>query len=52
MANKAKEQAIADIKQDLERNHKSFIAFRTELNPVMNKIVHSYSHLQQYSKMK
>ena len=39
MVNEAKQQAIADIKQELERNHKSFIAFRIDLNKPINEIV-------------
>lgn len=39
MTDEAKQQAIADIKQDLKRNHKSFIAFRTDLNKPINEIV-------------
>lgn len=35
----AREQAIKDIKEELEREHKAFIAFRKELNPVMNELV-------------
>lgn len=35
----AKQQAILDIKKDLEKQGKCFIAFKSELNPVMNKLV-------------
>ena len=35
----AKQQALVDIQEDLNKNHKSFIAFRNELNTVMRKIV-------------
>ena len=35
----AKETAIRDIKEDLKQNHKSFIAFHKELNPIMDRIV-------------
>ena len=39
MAKEAKKQAIQDIKEELARNHKSFIMFRSNLNSVMNKLV-------------
>ena len=35
----AKQQAIKDIKQELSLHGKCFLAFRTELNPVMEKLV-------------
>ena len=35
----AKEQAVLDIKNDLKAQGKCFIAFRSELNPVMHKLV-------------
>ena len=35
----AKEQAIMDIRQDLQSNGKCFIAFRANLNPIMDKLV-------------
>lgn len=47
MANKAKDQAVADIMQDLQKQGKSFIAFRKDLNPVMGHIVKNYSELQK-----
>lgn len=42
----AKQQALMDIKKELKENHKSFLAFRTNLNPVMDKLVNDYIHLQ------
>ena len=36
---KAKQQAILDIKEDLKRNHKCFLAFHSELDPVMESLV-------------
>lgn len=35
----AKEQALKDIKTELRTQHKAFIAFKTELNPIIRKIV-------------
>lgn len=35
----AKETAIHDILEELRATHKSFIAFRSELNPVMRNLV-------------
>ena len=35
----AKQQAIQDIKDSLKKEGKAFIAFRSELNPVMRKLV-------------
>lgn len=35
----AKEQALKDIKAELRTQHKAFIAFKTELNPIIRKIV-------------
>jgi len=46
MSNKAKEQAIEDIKADLQRNHKAFIAFRSYLNSTMDKLVEEQLQLQ------
>ena len=34
-----KESAIQDIKEDLKKQRKCFIAFHNELNPVMRKLV-------------
>lgn len=46
----AKEQAIKDIKSDLREQHKSFLAFHKELNPIMNEIVRNQLNLQQRLK--
>lgn len=35
----AKEQAIQDIKDDLRKQGKSFLAFHRNLNPIMNRLV-------------
>ena len=43
----AKELAIQDIKNELEKNHKCFLAFRTELNPIMDKLVSEHLKAQQ-----
>lgn len=43
----AKEQAILDIKEDLKKTSKCFIAFRTKLNPVMNYLVHQQLKAQR-----
>ena len=36
-----KDLAVKDMKEDLRRQNKSFLAFHNELNPVMRKIVSS-----------
>ena len=46
----AKQQAIQDIRTELHECNKAFIAFRTELNPVMRRIVKSY--LKKQNEMK
>jgi hypothetical protein len=46
----AKQQAIQDIRTELQGCNKAFIAFRTELNPVMRRIVKSY--LKKQNEMK
>lgn len=46
MAEQAKQQAIQDIKEDLERNHKCFIAFFQELDEVMDALVEEQSQEQ------
>lgn len=38
----ARQQAIQDIKECLKQESKSFIAFRSELNPIMRKLVREY----------
>ena len=35
----AKQKAIQDIRECLKENHKAFIAFRSELNPIMDELV-------------
>ena len=42
----AKQQAILDIKEDLERQNKCFLAFRSELDSVMGKLVREQLHAQ------
>lgn len=46
MTTTPKQQAILDIKEDLAKNHKCFIAFRNELNPVMRHLVSIQIHMQ------
>ena len=46
MAEAAKQQAILDIKEDLERNHKCFIAFFQELDEVMEELVEEQNQAQ------
>ena len=48
----AKEIAIQDIKQDLERQHKCFIAFRSELDPAIDKLVNRKLYIQSIAKKK
>lgn len=43
----AKQTAISDICADLRSSARCFIAFRTELNPVMDYIVEQYSKAQE-----
>lgn len=43
----AKQKAIMDMKQEFHASGKCFLAFRTELNPIMDKIVNSYIKAQQ-----
>lgn len=42
--------AIAEIRKDLKKEGRSFIAFRTELNPEIRKIVKDYSNKQKNLK--
>lgn len=42
----AKKQAIHDIKEALKEEHKIFLLFREELNPVMEELVNEYSGLE------
>lgn len=46
----AKQQALKDIKSDLESEGKSFIAFHRELNTPIRNIVNQY--LKQQKKIK
>ena len=46
MSNSAKQQAIKDIKDDLKRNGKCFLAFRTNLDNTMERLVDSQAMLQ------
>ena len=46
MSNSAKQQAIKDIKDDLERNGKCFLAFRTNLDNTMERLVDNQAMLQ------
>lgn len=43
----ARSKAIEDIKEELKKESKSFLAFRTELNPVIKKITSEYIELQK-----
>ena len=43
----AKQQALKDIKDELRQENKAFIAFRSELNPIMRRIVSEYLHQQR-----
>ena len=47
MAEQAKKQAIQDIKEELARNHKCFLTFRSSLNKVMNQLVKEQLEEQQ-----
>lgn len=42
----AKEQAINDIQEELTRQGKCFLAFRSELDDIMDEIVHKFSEEQ------
>ena len=46
MAEEAKQQAVQDIKEDLERHHRCFIAFLVELDPIMEQLVQQQSKEQ------
>lgn len=43
----AKELAIQDIQKDLKKQGKCFIAFRTELDPIMRTLVHNQLDAQR-----
>lgn len=42
MSTTAKNIALQDIKEELKREHKAFVAFRQDLNEPIQSIVHSY----------
>ena len=46
----AKDLAIQDIQKELELNGKCFLAFRTELNPVMKRLVSNQIKAQRRKK--
>ena len=48
MPSKAKEQALRDIRQQLEEEKKEFIPFRTELDDTMRQLVRN--HLRRQNK--
>ena len=50
MPSKAKEQALRDIRRQLEEEKKEFIPFRTELNDTMRQLVRQ--HLNEQIKRK
>lgn len=39
--------AVQDIRIELDKQGKCFIAFRTELNPIMREIVKEYNRQQK-----
>lgn len=43
----AEELATQDIKNDLEKHSRCFLAFREKLNPVMEGIVNTYIKIQE-----
>ena len=47
MCKEARQQAITDIMQDLHMNGKSFLAFRSNLNKVIDKLVDEQIHEQE-----
>lgn len=47
MTQSARKAAIQDIQNELKSESKSFIAFRTKLNPVINRIVNDYIEKQK-----
>lgn len=46
---KAKQQALMDIKNDLQQNGKTLIPFRQKLNHVIGKLV--YGHIQKQENL-
>lgn len=51
MAEQAYNQAVEDIKDDLLKEGKCFLAFRKKLNPVMEEIVREYADAQSQIKL-
>lgn len=47
MTTTPKQQAILDIKEDLTRQHKAFIAFHKRLNPAIEQLVQAQIHEQE-----
>jgi hypothetical protein len=47
-----RQQAIKDIKEELKREHKPFIAFNTALNPIMKELVRHTLLMQKKGKRK
>lgn len=47
-----KKQAIQDIREELQRNGRCFLAFHSELNPIMRRLVNNQIKLQQSVKSK
>lgn len=43
----AREQAIKDIKEELRKQHKCFLAFHKELDSPIEKIIKSYTTKQK-----
>lgn len=41
------EQATLDIKDELRKGSKCFLAFKKKLNPIMDKLVENYTKLQE-----
>ena len=52
MKQSAKRQAILDIKEELSKNHKCFLAFKSTLNPIMDLLVESQLEEQMNLKRK
>ena len=50
MAEQAYEKAVEDILNDCESRGKCFMAFRSNLNPVMDEIVSEYLKEQEQIK--
>jgi hypothetical protein len=48
MEKTAKQQAIEDLSKELKKQGKSFISFRTDLNPIMDKLVSDYEREQRH----